>query len=556
MVSRLKFLHMVGEKKLPLRIENLGFRYQRRAEPSLTGLSLDLHPGEIVLVAGASGCGKTTLLRCINGLAPRIYQGEMSGSVQIFGKSVESLRMSELSQSVGTLLQDPERQIVSSHVFNEVAFGLENLAVPRQRIQYRVDEILDYLGISHLRNKATFQLSGGEKQKVALAGILVMQPKILLLDEPLASLDPASSAEALQIFRRLADDGSAIILVEHRVEDVLSIHPDRVLSLENGREEFCGASDAYLDFVKSPRVKLPAEVMLNKMIGLPKSYIQTTISGDSHHELIRFEQVNFRYSANEGYVLRDINFSINSGDVIAVLGPNGAGKTTLVKHILGLLKPTTGVVLIEGKPTQQISVAEAAQSVGYVFQSPSQMLFAETVEKELEFGPKNLNHHPATIEENVDWAIKTVHLEGERKTPPLGLSFGQQKRVSIASVLAMRSRILIMDEPTAGQDYWNYVSFMDSILQTLGFDAILFITHDVDLAMMFANKILLMKDGVILTVGAPEVVLNNDDLLQSARLLPTSLVKLNRKLLPQTGRFMRIEALANFVSSVENAKEV
>lgn len=556
MVSRLKFLHMVGEKKLPLRIENLGFRYQRRAEPSLTGLSLDLHPGEIVLVAGASGCGKTTLLRCINGLAPRIYQGEMSGSVQIFGKNVESLRMSELSQSVGTLLQDPERQIVSSHVFNEVAFGLENLAVPRQRIQYRVDEILDYLGISHLRNKATFQLSGGEKQKVALAGILVMQPKILLLDEPLASLDPASSAEALQIFRRLADDGSAIILVEHRVEDVLSIHPDRVLSLENGREEFCGASDAYLDFVKSPRVKLPAEVMLNKMIGLPKSHIQTTISGDSHQELIRFEQVNFRYSANEGYVLRDINFSINSGDVIAVLGPNGAGKTTLVKHILGLLKPTTGVVLIEGKPTQQISVAEAAQSVGYVFQSPSQMLFAETVEKELEFGPKNLNHHPATIEENVDWAIKTVHLEGERKTLPLGLSFGQQKRVSIASVLAMRSRILIMDEPTAGQDYWNYVSFMDSILQTLGFDAILFITHDVDLAMMFANKILLMKDGVILTVGAPEVVLNNDDLLQSARLLPTSLVKLNRKLLPQTGRFMRIEALANFVSSVENAKEV
>ncbi len=246
-------------------------------------------------------------------------------------------------------------------------------------------------------------------------------------------------------------------------------------------------------------------------------------------------------------VLRALNFTIHPGDVIAILGHNGAGKTTLVKHALGLLKPTQGQVLLEERDTRQITVAQAAHTVGYVFQSPSQMLFAPTVEEELSFGPRNLNHPPEQIKQDVAWAIQTVNLASELKMPPLALSFGQQKRVSIAAVLAMRSRILMMDEPTAGQDYWNYRAFMDSILQMPGFDAILFITHDLDLAVIYANRILLVDQGQIMADGSPQEVLADEDLLRRSRILPTSLLRLNLEYLPRTGRFLRAETLAKYV---------
>jgi energy-coupling factor transport system ATP-binding protein len=265
--------------------------------------------------------------------------------------------------------------------------------------------------------------------------------------------------------------------------------------------------------------------------------------------LIHFEKVHFRYGSGQPDVLQDINMDIHPGDIIAVLGPNGAGKTTLVKHALGLLKPTQGSVLLEGQDTREISIAKAAHTVGYVFQSPSQMLFAPSVEEELSFGPRNLKHPPEQIKQDVAWAIDTVHLASELKMPPLALSFGQQKRVSIAAVLAMRSRILMMDEPTAGQDYWNYLTFMDSILQMPGFDAIIFITHDLDLAVIYANRILLLEGGRISADGSPQDVLSDEELLLRSRVLPTSLLRLNLEYLPRTGRFMRAESLARFLSS-------
>jgi len=540
---------MSASLELPLVVSNLSFRYQRREEPSICDISLTLEAGHILLVAGTSGCGKTTLMRCINGLAPGIYQGDLTGEVSIFGKDVQKLSMPQLSQQVGTLLQDPERQIVSSHVFNEVAFGLENLAVPRQRITYRVDETLEYLGISHLRDRETFQLSGGEKQKVALAGILAMQPKILLLDEPLASLDPASAAEALQLFRRLAGDGISIMLVEHRVEDVLSILPEQVIYMEEGKIAFYGDVAGLLNTVDPHKIKLPAEVAVKRLAGEEFTPPIPVMQPDADQELVKFENVSFQYHPDDPLVLKDNSFSVHKGDIIAILGPNGAGKSTLVKQAIGLLKPTRGQVLLEGVLSTKISVAQAARTVGYVFQSPTQMLFAPTVEEELTFGPKNLGHTPAQIQEDVGWAIRTVHLDGEQKTPPLALSFGQQKRVSIAAILAMRSRILIMDEPTAGQDYWNYISFMDSIVQMPGFDAIIFITHDLDLALIYANRVLLLRDGSVAAFGPPEEVLSNDIMLRSARVLSTSLLRLNRELLPKTGHYMRAEGLAKFYSS-------
>lgn len=532
---------------LPLAVEHLTFRYQRRSEPAIRDISFTVARGEVLLIAGASGCGKTTLMRCINGLIPRTYHGELSGEVRVFGRQASEMSMAELSQQVGTLLQDPERQIVASYVLNEVAFGLENLALPRDEILRRVDETLSYLGILHLRDRETHNASGGEKQKIALAGVLAMRPAILLLDEPLASLDPASAHEALQLFRRLADDGVAVVIVEHRVEDVLSIHPDRVLYLEEGRQVYYGDSTGLMDVVDTTRIKLPAPVVVERARGRPAPPFEPLLRRSTGEPLVSFEDVSFRYGEELPEVLHGVNCQIYQGDVIAVLGHNGAGKTTLVKHALGLLKPTRGRVLLEGKDTRRLTVAQAARTIGYVFQSPSQMLFAPTVEEELSFGPRNLRFDSETIARNVDWAIRTVHMEGELKTPPLALSFGQQKRVSIAAVLAMRSRIIMMDEPTAGQDYWNYMAFMDSILQMPGFDAVLFITHDVDLAVIYANRILLLYDGAIVADGPPVEVLQDEERLRRCRVLPTSLLHLNLEHYPRTGRFLRAEALAQVI---------
>jgi energy-coupling factor transporter ATP-binding protein EcfA2 len=375
-----------------------------------------------------------------------------------------------------------------------------------------------------------------------------MQPRILLLDEPLASLDPASSLEALQLFRRLANDGISVLLVEHRVDDVWTIKPERVIYLEKGEQIYIGEPKKMLDVIDYRLVKLPASAVLERARkDEPPKSIEPALPPHSEDSLIDFQEVSFRYKSELPDVLKDIRFQVHPGDVIAILGHNGAGKTTLVKHALGLLKPTSGKVLLEGQDTRNLTVAKSAHTVGYVFQSPSQMLFAPSVEEELAFGPRNLSHEPEKIKADVHWAIQTVNLASELKTPPLALSFGQQKRVSIAAVLAMRSRILMMDEPTAGQDYWNYRAFMDGILQMPGFQSILFITHDVDLAVIYANRILLVYKGQLIADGPPQEVLKDDDQLRSCRILPTSLLELNLRYFPNTGKFMRAEALAHYV---------
>jgi energy-coupling factor transport system ATP-binding protein len=266
--------------------------------------------------------------------------------------------------------------------------------------------------------------------------------------------------------------------------------------------------------------------------------------GTWEEALVQFQEVSFDYESGTE-VLHGINLDIRRGDVIAVLGPNGAGKTTFVKHAIGLLKPKSGHVLVNGRDTRTATVAQIAGTLGYVFQSPSHMLFAPTVREELAFGPKNLKHPQDQIEKEVKEALQIVNLSDKEKDPPLALSFGQQKRVSIAAILAMRSRILVMDEPTAGQDYRNYMSFMDAILQLPGFEAILFITHDVDLAVIYANRILMVAGGRIVADGSPHEVLGDVGRLEKCRLVPTSLLRENLERWPRTGRFLRAEALAH-----------
>jgi energy-coupling factor transport system ATP-binding protein len=372
-----------------------------------------------------------------------------------------------------------------------------------------------------------------------------MRPSILLLDEPLASLDPASAPEALALFRRLADEGVSIILVEHRVEDALSIHPDRVFFMQEGQAAYYGPPDGLAEMVDYREVKLPASIVIRHAANNPPPTFEPAIQPNGRAPLVTFENVSFAYDGDGPTVIRDVNLTIRQGDVIALLGPNGAGKTTLVKHAIGLLKPRQGSVLVEGGDTKKTSVAQIAHTLGYVFQSPSHMLFAPTVREELAFGPRNLGYSQETIAAGVSEAIETVNLKGLEEYPPLALSFGQQKRVSIAAILAMHSKILVMDEPTAGQDYWNYMAFMDSILQMPGFEAILFITHDLDLAICYASRVILMHEGQIAGDGPPAEVLADQELLRRCRIVPTSLLQVNLEYLPHTGRFMRAEALAH-----------
>lgn len=534
--------------KPALVVEDISFRYRDRQVTAIRNISFEASTGEILLIAGASGCGKTTLIRCINGLAPRSYKGELNGRVVIHGEETKDWKLSQISQKIGTVLQDPERQILGTKVVNEVAFGLENLNVAREEIIQRVDEALKFLKIFHLRDRETFTLSGGEKQKVALAGVLAMRPSILLLDEPLASLDPASAQDALDTARFLADQGMTILMVEHRVEDVLRIKPERVMFMNKGEIRYLGELSGLSKVVDYREVKMSAEVVVERAKQDPPPAEITILPGVARSEeseaLVRFEDVAFGYETNVE-VLHDITLEIKHGDVIAVLGPNGSGKTTLVKHAIGLLKPKTGRVLVNGHDTREASVAQIAGTVGYVFQSPSHMLFAPTVREELAFGPKNLGHPKDRIETEVKEALRIVNLSEMENDPPLALSFGQQKRVSIAAILAMQSRILVMDEPTAGQDYQNYMNFMDSILQLPSFEAILFITHDVDLAVIYANRVLIVNDGRLIADGKPEDVLRDFDRLKANRLVPTSLLSLNLEWLGTTGRFMRAEALAH-----------
>jgi energy-coupling factor transporter ATP-binding protein EcfA2 len=534
--------------KLPLIVENLTFSYRDREETAIRDISFSANPGEVLLVAGASGCGKTTLIRCINGLIPRSYKGRISGEVLVYGEDTRKWPLSRISQQIGTVLQDPERQILGTKVLNEVAFGLENLAMPREEILNRADEALKFLNITHLRNRETFNLSGGEKQKVALAGVLAMRPSILLLDEPLASLDPVSAQETLAMVRMLANEGISVVMIEHRVEDVLKIDPERVMFLDAGEIRYLGDMEGLNRVVNYHEVKLPAEVVIRRAAKTSTPPRLEVLPGVQHgadsKPLVQFMDVGFGYE-KDVEVLHGINLEIERGDVVAVLGPNGAGKTTFVKHAIGLLKPSTGQVLVDGVDTHEATVAEIASTLGYVFQSPSHMLFAQTVHDELAFGPKNLKHSPEKIEKEVMQALETVNLVEFENDPPLSLSFGQQKRVSIAAILAMRSRILVMDEPTAGQDYQNYMNFMDSILQMPGFESILFITHDVDMAVIYANRVLLVADGRIAADGPPEEVLADLPMLQACRLVPTSLLKANLDRLEKSGRFMRAEALAH-----------
>jgi energy-coupling factor transporter ATP-binding protein EcfA2 len=496
-------------------------------------ISFSLPTGKLMLIAGPSGCGKSTLLKCINGLIPHSYKGTLSGEIQLHGRSIKGQSLQDLALQVGTMLQDPDKQILGSTVEQEIAFGLENLGIPRAEMHQRTSDVTKQLKLEHYLGQPTFALSGGQRQQIAAAGILVMQPSLFLFDEPFANLDSRAVDELESLIKELLAIGSSVIIVEHRVEETLRLNPDKVLLMRDGRQIFFGEMPQFLELADPTQVKLPIESTLRMFpdrkqvenLLIQPITVGHSSTAETKKPILEFEDVYFRYSSYSDEILHGISCQIWRGETIALLGPNGSGKTTLVKQALGLLRPTKGIVRIYGEDTRKLSVAQLASRIGYVFQSPNAMLFAPTVRKEVSFGPENLRFSPERIKAAVQEAEEALNIAEFDSRSPFSLSFGQQKRVSIASVLSMQGKILLLDEPTAGQDYRSYIAFMEYLRNMPGLDALLIITHDLDLALRFTQRVWLLKEGSIVGDGPPLQELADPALLDECNLRLTSLLQ-------------------------------
>ncbi|HEY7590622.1 MAG TPA: ABC transporter ATP-binding protein [Candidatus Limnocylindrales bacterium] len=542
-------------------VRGLTFRYRRGTEPAIRDLNLIVERGEVILVAGPSGCGKSTLIRSINGLIPHAYPGELSGEVRIDGRPTTELRLRDIALSVGTVLQDPGKQIVGATVEAELAFGPENLGIPRAEIRGRIDEVGDRAAIRDLIGRETAALSGGERQLVAMAGILMMRPRLYVVDEPLANLDPATAHRLLRLLRELADRGDAVVLVEHRVEEALDIRPDRVLYLDEGRERYHGPVDGFLRIADPAAVKLPFDVVLDRVrretpasAGRGGSAGEHSASAEPDGAAPRLEYRDVWAGYQDRQVLRGVDATFGARETVAVLGPNGSGKTTLFRTAIRLLEPSSGAILVDGRPARERTVAEMATTFGYVFQSPSQMLFARSVREELVFGPRNLGRDPATFDGIVADALRRTGLdglEGILDRPPLTLSFGQQKRLALAIALSLQPPTLILDEPSAGQDHRTAERFMREVVRIPGLESLYFVTHDVDLALTHADRILLFREGRVVAEGPPAVVIADEERWIACNLRPTSLLRANAQWREGNGRLLDAESLARRIVARE-----
>jgi len=518
-------------------ITNLTFTYENRQSPALQDLTVAIDRNEFVLLAGASGSGKSTLLKCINGLIPHRYLGQYSGEVRVRNTPVARTRFLDLSLTVGTVLQEADKQLVSSLVEDDVAFGPSNLALARSEIQQRVTESLAAMDILHLRDRSIFTLSGGQKQRIAIADILAMKPDILLFDEPLANLDSGGVKLMQDIFEKFHEAGKTLLVAEHRTEEVLRAGPTRVLVINDGRIVADGNPEVLMDF--GEMLKVPAEYVLRMQprFGPPEQYTAQELPARPINlhlgrgkELVRVEDVIFEYSGGI-QALRQVSFSISEGERIALLGNNGAGKSTLALCIVGLLKPTSGRILISGMDTRNLSPAEIARQVCLVFQSPFSMLFAKTVLDELSFGPRNVEIPENEISKVVPETAKQCKIEHLLDKSPFASSFGEKKRICVASVLTMGPKCVILDEPTAGQDFRSYSNFM-KFIQSISdrVSTFVVITHDPDLAIEYTDRAIVLRAGSIITDGPTRTVLADPSVLREGSIRETSLIELSRKL--------------------------
>lgn len=553
-----------------LRVENLWYRYPRAEKWALRGIDLEVEKGEFIVLTGPSGCGKSTLALTICGYIPHVIErGEMRGRVYVKGVDTRKKELHELTQLVGVVLQNPEDQLFALTVEEDVAFGPENLALPKEEVRRRVDKAMKDAGVWEIRHREIFALSGGQKQRTAIAGILAMEPEILIFDEPTSDLDPQGAYSVLSIIseiQRVRD--VTVILIEHRLDEV-SKYADRVILMDEGKilidaepHEAYRRLDEFLKRgVRPPQVS-EAAYKLNKRRdeGIPISLEEaedyfSSILPDSRKfplnlsngkpekgkPVIEFEDVWVRYP--DGTVaVRGVTLTIYEGEMLAIIGRNGSGKSTLMSLTVGLVRPWKGKARVMGLDVSTTPTRELVKYVGYVFQNPDHQLFTNSVEEELAFGPRNYGVPEDEVKERVEEALRLLELEEFRKSHPHALSRGQRRRLAVASILTMQPKILVLDEPTTGQD-WGHSTMLMNLAKRLNEEkgvTVIFITHDMRLVAEYADRVVLMEAGKVAMDGTPREIFNNPELTRY-NILPPYITQLSHRLFEDRPPVVRVE---------------
>lgn len=528
------------------------FQYDAQAEATLKDISFDIAKGEKVLILGPSGSGKSTLAQCLNGIIPNIHKGQAQGQVRIDGQDIFKQSIYDKSQLVSTVLQDPDGQFIGLTVAEDLAFALENDCADQSEMKDKVALWAERLDLTSLLNHRPQDLSGGQKQRVSLAGVLIDESPILLFDEPLANLDPKSGQETIDLIDKIHKEvGATTIIIEHRLEDVLYRPVNRILLVNEGELIFNGSPDELLSstLLLENGIREPLYVTVLRQLGFDTRSAQNLSQLDaldlsdlalpdrvlkdkrdsSSDSILKVEGLSVSYGDNPT-IIEDLSFSLKKGERLAIVGKNGAGKSTLAKALCGFV-PSQGKLTYEGQDISQDSIAERSERIGFVLQNPNQMISQTMIFDEVALGLRLRGIEEAEVEERVHEVLKTCGLYSFRKWPISALSFGQKKRVTIASILVLKPEIIILDEPTAGQDYKTYtdiMNFLDS-LQKQG-HTIVMITHDMQLMLEYSDRCLVVVEGKIIADDNPVTILNQKDLLESANLKQTSLYTLGQKL--------------------------
>ena len=528
------------------------FQYDAQAEATLKDISFDIVKGEKVLILGPSGSGKSTLAQCLNGIIPNIHKGQAQGQVRIAGQNIFKQSIYDKSQLVSTVLQDPDGQFIGLTVAEDLAFALENDCANQSEMKDKVALWAERLDLTSLLNHRPQDLSGGQKQRVSLAGVLIDESPILLFDEPLANLDPKSGQETIDLIDKIHKEvGATTIIIEHRLEDVLYRPVDRILLVNDGTLLFNGSPDELLSstLLLENGIREPLYVTVLRQLGFDTRDAQNLSQLDaldlsdlvlpdrvlkdkrdsSSDSILKVEGLSVSYGDNPA-IIDDMSFSLKKGERLAIVGKNGAGKSTLAKALCGFV-PSQGKLTYEGQDISQDSITERSERIGFVLQNPNQMISQTMIFDEVALGLRLRGIEENEVEERVHEVLKTCGLYSFRKWPISALSFGQKKRVTIASILVLKPEIIILDEPTAGQDYKTYtdiMNFLDS-LQKQG-HTIVMITHDMQLMLEYSDRCLVVVEGKIIADDNPVTILNQKDLLESANLKQTSLYTLGQKL--------------------------
>ncbi len=539
-------------KEAMIELKDFSFQYKAQSEPTLKNLNLTIYKGEKVLIVGPSGSGKSTIGQCLNGIIPNIYKGTSSGQFLIQGKEAFDLSIYEKSHLVSTVLQDTDGQFIGLSVAEDLAFALENDMVDLGTMKERVQSWAERLDLMKLLDHRPQDLSGGQKQRVSLAGVLIDESPILLFDEPLANLDPKSGQDIIDLIDQIHEEqGTTTIIIEHRLEDVLYRPVDRVILINQGQVLYNGQPDELLrtTLLAENGIREPLYLTTLRQLGqdidqlehldrledieltgVNRSIPEATFTKTGEaEELLKLEQISFAYQENHP-ILKNISLSIPKGQRLAIVGKNGAGKSTLAKAICGFIT-TEGQYTSRGEDIKQESVKERAERVGYVLQNPNQMISTNMIFDEVALGLRLRGISEEDIKERVYQALKTCGLYEFRKWPISALSYGQKKRVTIASILVLGPEILVLDEPTAGQDQRNYTEIMEFLdsLQEKG-HTIVMITHDMQLMLDYSDRALVVSDGQILADLSPAELFTHPDILQEANLKETSIFALANRL--------------------------